>query len=89
MNRFVWFPGMNGAIDRYVKLCKTCQVNSEKRIFEPLRMSEMPQGPWIELAADFKGPLSSGELLLVVIDEYSRFPILKSINTNTAEIVKY
>jgi transposase InsO family protein len=87
MNRFVWFPGMNGAIDRYVKLCKTCQVNSEKRIFEPLRMSEMPQGPWVELAADFKGPLSCGELLLVVIDEYSRFPILKAINTNTAEIV--
>ena len=50
-------------------------------------MSDMPQGPWMELAADFKGPLSSGELLLVVIDEYSRFPIVKAISTNTAEVV--
>ena len=87
MNRFVWFPGMNGAIYRFVKSCKICQINSEKRSFEPLKMSVMPQGPWMELAADFIGSLSSGEILLVVIDEYSRFPIVKAIRTNTAEVV--
>ena len=49
MNRLVWFPGMNAAIDRFVKSCEICQVNSEKRNFEPLKMSIMPQGPWMEL----------------------------------------
>ena len=33
----------------------------------------LPTGPWKMLAMDFLGPFPSGDYLLVVIDEYSRF----------------
>ena len=41
---------------------------------EPFKQSEMPSGRWQVLHIDFCGPLPSGELLLVVIDRYSRYP---------------
>ena len=41
---------------------------------------------WSKLCADFYGPLPSSEYLLVVLDEYSRFPeveIVKSLSAQT------
>ena len=87
LNRFVWFPGMNTAVERYVKKCRVCQANSEKREYEPLKMSNMPIGAWSELSADFHGPLLCGTYLLVVMDEYSRYPIVKSVKSTKAETV--
>lgn len=52
---------------------------------EPLKMSPLPNGPWERLSADFCGPLSSGDYLFVIIDEYSRYPvveILRSVSAN-------
>ena len=37
-------------------------------------MTPLPDGQWKEVAVDFTGPFAGGEYLLVVIDEYSRFP---------------
>ena len=34
---------------------------------------QLPNGPWESLAVDYHGPLPSGDYVLVVIDEYSRF----------------
>jgi hypothetical protein len=85
LSRFVWFPGMYADIERLVKSCHVCQANSERRHYEPLKMSKMPQGSWLELAADFHGPMPCGNKLLVVIDEYSRFPIVKILKSTTAE----
>ncbi|XP_060552186.1 uncharacterized protein K02A2.6-like [Ruditapes philippinarum] len=42
-------------------------------------MSELPVGPWQDLSADFCGPLPSGEYLLVITDEYSRYPIVEIV----------
>ena len=36
-------------------------------------MTELLSGPWEQMAIDFKGSLPSGDFLLAVIDEYSRF----------------
>ena len=49
-------------------------------------MSDMPTRPWRKLSVDFIGPLPSGEELMVVVDEYSRHPIVdtvRSVSTNT------
>jgi hypothetical protein len=49
-------------------------------------MTELPEGPWRELSVDFCGPFPSGDCLMVVIDEYSRYPeveLLKSTSTKT------
>jgi transposase InsO family protein len=53
-------------------------------------MSELPSGPWLNISADFCGPLENGDYLLVVMDGYSRYPIvkiIKSISANTVILV--
>lgn len=37
-------------------------------------MTELPSGPWKEVAVDFAGPFPSGDYLMIAIDEYSRLP---------------
>ena len=39
-------------------------------------MSELPSGPWGNISIDFCGPLPSGNNLFVMVDEYSRYPII-------------
>ena len=34
----------------------------------PLKMTELPSEPWEHFAVGFKGPLTSGDYLLVVVD---------------------
>ena len=51
---------------------------------EPLRMSELPDQPWSEIAIDFCGHLPTGEMLLVIVDRYSRYPLVEIMTTTTA-----
>ena len=49
--------------------CIACQANVIQHSFAPLQMTTLPQAPWQYLSADFCGPLPSGDMLFVVIDE--------------------
>lgn len=73
MRSKVWFPKINEYIEDNIKSCLPCQANTSGRKYEPLNMSEVPSNPWTNLSADFCGPLPTGEYLLVVVDEYSRY----------------
>ena len=37
-------------------------------------MSPTPNGPWLEASADFCRPFPTGEMVLVVLDAYSKYP---------------
>ena len=50
-------------------------------------MSRLPEGPWIEVSADLYGPLPSGQHLLVITDDYSRFLEVEIVNSRSAESV--
>ena len=50
-------------------------------------MTTHPQARRQYLSADFCGPLSSGDMLLVVIDEYSRYPEVKVVRSASANTV--
>ena len=50
-------------------------------------MTALPSGPWKLLAMDFLGPFPSGDYLLVVIDEYSRFPEVEIVKSTSAKSV--
>ncbi|XP_060589850.1 uncharacterized protein K02A2.6-like [Ruditapes philippinarum] len=54
---------------------------------EPLKMSDLPSGPWKNISADFCGPLENGDYLLVVVDEYSRYPIVEIVKSVSANMV--
>jgi transposase InsO family protein len=84
----LYFPRMNEAVERAVRNCPACQlVTSSPPPMEPLNMSEFPSGPWEELSLDFCGPLPSGEYLMVLIDEYSRYPVIEILRSTSASTV--
>ena len=84
----VWFPGIDKLVEYKVKLCIACQATSgNAERMEPLNMTPLPDGPWQEVAIDFKGPFPSGDYLLVVVDEYSRFPEVEIVSSTAARAV--
>lgn len=55
------------------------------RAREPLKMTKLPESPWLTCSADFFGPLQTGHTRLVVMDDYSSYPeveIIRSTNAN-------
>ncbi|XP_022807438.1 uncharacterized protein K02A2.6-like [Stylophora pistillata] len=82
----VWFPGINDAVEKKVKSCLACQVTTPETKCEPLNMSPLPEGPWQQISADFK-ELSGGGYLLVLYDDYSRYPIVEVIPSVSATAV--
>ena len=49
-------------------------------------MSPIPDGPWIKLSTDF-AELPSGGYLLVVTDDFSRYPIVEVVRSTSANAV--
>ena len=69
----VWWPGIDRDAEKFCRSCYGCQLVARPSAPEPLRPTELPDGPWIDLAADILGPLPNGESVLVLVDYYSRF----------------
>ena len=68
--------------------CIPCRATAVQRNeWNPLQMSPLPSGPWINVSADKCGPFPTGELvlLLAVVDKYSRFPEVEIVNSTTAK----
>jgi len=51
--------------------------------------SELPQGPWEILDLNFGGPFPNGKYALVVIDEYSRYTVVRIINNLKTKTVTH
>lgn len=82
----VWFRGIDTMVEEVVKNCLMCQVATPTPQSEPLKVSTLPAAPWAELSLDF-GQLPNGQYLMVLIDDYSRFPFVKVINSTAASTV--
>ena len=85
----MWFAGVDAAVEDAVSSCITipCQANTTHKSKEPLIMSALQRGPWLEVSIDFCGPLPTGEYLLVMVDEFSRYPIIEVERNTAAETV--
>ena len=81
----VWWPGMDRQCETVIKRCHECQVASLPNQPEPIEATPMPDGPWQDLALDFLGPFPTGEHILVVVDYYSRYFLVKLMRKITAE----
>ena len=81
----VWFPGMDTLMEEKVSGCIACQATVYKPTRDPLCPSTLPERPWQKVSADFWGPLSNGEYLLVVIDDYSRFPEVEITSSTSGQ----
>ncbi|CAB4044826.1 PREDICTED: uncharacterized protein K02A2.6-like [Paramuricea clavata] len=77
-------------VQERIKNCIPCQAATQGTMAkpEPLKITPLAKAPWNEIAIDFVGPFPSGETLLVVIDEFSRFPENEILHSTTAVIPK-
>ena len=79
LRTYVWFPGIDKMVEKVIGKCLPCQANVVSHKREPLQMTPLPAEPWQHLAADFFGPLPSGDYLMVIIDEHSKFPVVEIV----------
>ncbi|XP_055604267.1 uncharacterized protein K02A2.6-like [Uranotaenia lowii] len=75
---------MDQQVEKFVKQCKGCTLVAAPSVPEAMIRKELPTQPWVDVAADFLGPLPDGQYLLVVIDYYSRFMEVVEMNSITA-----
>lgn len=83
----VWWPGMDRAAERHCKACHGCQIVAKPDPPEPLRPTQLPDGPWRDVAVDILGPLPSNHSILVVVDYFSRYYEYDILTTTTADKV--
>ena len=84
----IWFPAIDSLAERRVRSCLACQATTSTPITpEPIISTPLPAVPWKTLSADFLGPLPTGELLLVVMDDFSRFPEVEIVSSTASTTV--
>nr|XP_006819238.1 PREDICTED: uncharacterized protein K02A2.6-like [Saccoglossus kowalevskii] len=82
----VWFPQIDAMVEQTINSCIACQATPFDKSSEPLKMSKLPDGPWLKVSVDF-ADLATGEYLLVITDDYSRFPEVEVISSTSARTV--
>ena len=81
----VYWPRINKDILRYYQSCKTCIKYSKSQRNEPLQSHPTPEVPWHTVRADLFETRNSKYLL--IIDYYSRFPVLYKLSSTTARVL--
>ena len=81
----VYWPGINKDILKQYQSCKTCIKNSKSQRCEPLQSLPTPELPWHTVATDLFEIKNSKYLLLV--DYYSRFPVLCKLGSTTSKVL--
>ena len=76
----LWFPGMDIMTERVIRGCMLCQIATPQISRLPLKMTPLPNETMEKVAADFYGPLPTGEYLLLVTCKYSRYPFIEVVN---------
>ena len=46
---------------------------------EPLKMTDLPEGPWDKVSMDFCGPMASSDCALVFYCQYARYPAVEFV----------
>ena len=82
----VWFPNIDKLVKTKVKSCGACSVATPESKREPLQMSPLPAAPWKELSVDF-AELHNKEYLLLITDDYSRYPVVEIVKSTSAMTV--
>ena len=83
----VYWPGINKDILKQYQSCKTCIRHSRSQTREPPQSHPTPEIPWHTVATDLFEIKNSKYLLIV--DYYSRFPVLyKLVNTTSRVLIQ-
>ena len=81
----VYWPGINKDILKQYQSCKTCIKHSKSQRHEPLQSHPTPEIPWHTVTTNLFELKNSKYLLLV--DYYSRFPVLCKLSSTTSKVL--
>ena len=81
----VWFPCIDKMVETKVKACLPCQVVTPVYAREPVHVSALPDSPIDEVSIDCAHV--EGETLLLLVDDYSRFPFEEPVSSTSANAV--
>lgn len=82
--RAIYWPHMNEQIEKLVRSCEICQKHANTQEKLPLIPHEIKYIPWYKVGIDIFE--LDREFYLLVIDYYSKFVELTSLNRNTTSI---
>lgn len=87
----VWFPGIDSKTENAIKHCLPCQAVTPKiRNRNPIATIDLPTTPFSKIDIDYAGPFPNGKYILLLIDEFSRFPIAKIVpSTNSTHLITF
>nr|XP_040567953.1 uncharacterized protein K02A2.6-like [Lepeophtheirus salmonis] len=80
----VWWPEFMKNIEELIENCRRCQAN-RKNHPEPLMPTKLPQRPWQYIATDVYEV--NGKQYIVLVDYYSRWIELATLQTTTSKEV--
>ena len=83
----VWFPFLDVLVEDKCKHCIPCLAVSPRNPPEPVKVSELPQKPWDEVSIDFLGSIDGTNYCMVVICDYSRYPVVETLTSLSAKAV--
>lgn len=86
MREKVWFPNIDKLVESKVRSCSACLITTPECKREPLQMSPLPAALWKELIVDFAN-LPNQEYLLMIMDDYSRYPVVEIVKSTSAAMV--
>ncbi|XP_060094562.1 uncharacterized protein K02A2.6-like, partial [Heteronotia binoei] len=69
---YVWWPGMDGEIEGWVRRCQTCQESRPEPPSAPVTRWESTRKPWSRLHIDFAGPFQ-GQTFIIIVDSYTKW----------------
>ncbi|XP_060089296.1 uncharacterized protein K02A2.6-like, partial [Heteronotia binoei] len=69
---YVWWPGMDGEIEDWVRRCQTCQATRPEPPSAPTTRWESPGKPWSRLHIDFAGPFQ-GQIFMIIVDAHTKW----------------
>ena len=79
-------PGIDKLVEKKVESCCACLISTPESKREPLKMSPLPKAPWSEVSMDF-AELPNSEYLLIITDDYSRYPVVETVKSTSANTV--
>ena len=84
----VWWPNMDKQTEQFIRACHPCQLVGRRSKAEPIRSTTLPEGPWTDIAVDLL-EIPGGNHLLVVVDNFSRWPeVILLKKTYAANVTK-
>ena len=81
---YVWWPGLDGDLETFVRSCQKCQSCHSMPAMAPLHPWLWPSLLWQRIHVDYAGPVD-GRMLLVIVYAHSKRSEVISMSSTTSE----